>query len=66
MRVKKITVTVAISAYNEEANIGPFLKSVFSQREEGFVIKKIPLITNNAPNNITIQIGAIFSSLFDF
>lgn len=40
--MKKIpTVTVAISAYNEQKNIVNFLKSVLMQEEKGFVLKQI-------------------------
>ena len=39
--IKKPTVTVAISAYNEEKNICKFLKSVLMQKEQGFVLKQI-------------------------
>ncbi len=46
---KKIpTVTIALSAYNEEANIGRFLQSVLSQEEIGFTIKKILIISDGS------------------
>jgi cellulose synthase/poly-beta-1,6-N-acetylglucosamine synthase-like glycosyltransferase len=38
---KKPTVTVAISAYNEERNIGAFLESVLQQKEDSFKLKYI-------------------------
>jgi cellulose synthase/poly-beta-1,6-N-acetylglucosamine synthase-like glycosyltransferase len=41
MKNKIPTVTIAVAAYNEEKNILNFLKSVLSQKEEGFVIKQI-------------------------
>ncbi len=41
-KINKIpTVTVAVSAYNEEKNILKFLRSVFSQKEDGFILKEI-------------------------
>lgn len=41
MKTTKPTVTVAISAYNEEKNIRAFLESVISQKEKGFVLENI-------------------------
>ncbi|OGD93454.1 hypothetical protein A2697_00565 [Candidatus Curtissbacteria bacterium RIFCSPHIGHO2_01_FULL_41_44] len=41
MKQKYPTVTVAISAYNEEKNILRFLKSIILQKEIGFKIKEI-------------------------
>ncbi len=42
MKIKKTyTVTVAISAFNEEKNIVKFLKSVLMQKEKGFMLKQI-------------------------
>ncbi len=39
--MKKTTVTIGIPAYNEENNIKILLESILSQKEEGFIIKKI-------------------------
>lgn len=39
--MKKPTVTIAVSAYNEEQNIINFLKSVLRQNEDGFILKEI-------------------------
>ncbi len=41
MKNNKPTVTIAISAFNEEDNIVNFLKSVLIQKEEGFKLKQI-------------------------
>ncbi|MDO8658212.1 MAG: glycosyltransferase [Candidatus Levybacteria bacterium] len=40
-RNNKVSVTLAISAYNEEKNIYKFLMSVLAQKEQGFVLKQI-------------------------
>lgn len=45
------TVTVAISAYNEETNIGSFLRSVLAQKEEGFTIKRIVVHVDGSQDN---------------
>ncbi len=39
--MKKVTVTVAISAYKEAGNIKKFLVSVLMQKEKGFILKEI-------------------------
>lgn len=41
MSKKLTTVTVAISAFNEEDNIQNFLKSVLLQKESGYILKQI-------------------------
>lgn len=55
MKIKKtFTVTVAISAYNEEKNIKKFIHSVLKQKEEGFTLQKI-LIYSDGSNDKTVQ-----------
>lgn len=44
----KPTVTVAVSAFNEEKNIEAFLESVISQKEEGFKLEKILVISDGS------------------
>lgn len=46
--IKKPTVTVAISAYNEEKNICKFLKSVLTQKQDGFVLKKLIVVSDGS------------------
>lgn len=41
MKTKQPKVTVAISAYNEEKNILPFLQSVLMQKEDGYTLEAI-------------------------
>ena len=52
----KLTVTVGVSAYNEAQNIEAFLKSVLAQKEGGFYIEKIVLISDGSTDN-TVEIA---------
>ncbi|KKR50860.1 MAG: hypothetical protein UT84_C0005G0006 [Candidatus Curtissbacteria bacterium GW2011_GWA1_40_16] len=47
----KPTITVAVSAYNEQANIKAFLESVLSQHEIGFKLKKIIVISDGSTDD---------------
>lgn len=60
--MKKITVSIAISAYNEEDNILNFLKSVVSQKEEGFVINQILVIDDCSEDRTLKQISKVKDS----
>ena len=51
---QKPTVTIGIPAYNEEANIKKLLLSILSQKEEGFVIKEIIVISDGSSDR-TVQ-----------
>lgn len=53
------TVTIAISAYNEEHNIGKFLKSILEQKEDGFEILHI-WIFNDGSTDKTVNIVKTF------
>ena len=46
------TVTVALSAFNEEINIGNFINSVLKQKEENFVLEKILIISDGSTDKI--------------
>lgn len=59
--VKIPTVTLAISAYNEEVNIRNFLDSVLMQKEQGFLLEKI-LIHSDGSNDNTVNIARSFIS----
>lgn len=48
MKNKKVTVTVGIPAYNEEANIGKLLKSILSQKQDNFVLEKIIVVSDQS------------------
>jgi len=45
------TVTIAISAYNEERNIGAFLKSVIGQKEKEYKLKQIWIFNDGSTDN---------------
>lgn len=52
MKNKKLpTVTIAVSAYNEEGNIKEFLRSVTTQKEEGFKINAIWVHSDGSTDN---------------
>ncbi len=53
--MKKFTVTVAVSAFNEGDNILPFVKSVLMQKGSNFILKKFLIISDGSTDN-TIQI----------
>ncbi len=48
---KVIAVSVGIPAYNEQANIKNLLSSILSQKEEGFVLKEIIVISDQSTDN---------------
>jgi glycosyltransferase involved in cell wall biosynthesis len=47
-RKSLLTVTIGIPAYNEEANISYLLDDILRQKEEGFVIEKILIISDGS------------------
>ena len=53
------TVTVAVSAFNEEANISNFIASVLKQKEENFVLEKILIISDGSTDK-TVEIVRSF------
>ena len=55
------TVTVALSAFNEETNIGNFIASVLKQKEENFVLEKILIISDGSTDK-TAEIVKSFDS----
>jgi len=61
MRNKKTTVTIGLSAYNEEANIGNLLQSILSQKEDGFTLKKILVVSDGSTDN-TVNILRSFKN----
>lgn len=61
MKDKLFTVTIAICALNEEANMRPLLDSILSQKEEGFVLEKILIISDGSTDK-TVEIIKSFRS----
>ncbi|MBM2818065.1 MAG: biofilm synthesis PgaC-like N-glycosyltransferase, partial [Parcubacteria group bacterium] len=52
MNLKKtITVTVGISAYNEEANIGNLLNSVLNQKLDNYKLEKIIVVSDGSTDS---------------
>lgn len=51
MKDKKLTVTIGIPAYNEEANIGNLLSSLLAQKETFYKIKSIFVISDASTDN---------------
>ena len=50
---KKISVTVGISAYNEEANIKNLLDSILSQKQDNFILEEIIVISDGSTDRTT-------------
>ena len=65
MKTHKPTVTVAISAYNEEGNINYFLKSVIKQKIKNFTLKKILVISDGSTDKTVMKMEPTFSSIDD-
>jgi glycosyltransferase involved in cell wall biosynthesis len=55
--MKKYTVTVAVSALNEESNILNFMKSVLKQKEDGFFSFKKFLIISDGSTDRTVSLA---------
>lgn len=45
---KKLTVSIGIPAYNEEANIGHLLSALLRQKEENFTLKEIIVVSDGS------------------
>ncbi|MEK7576595.1 MAG: polysaccharide pyruvyl transferase family protein, partial [Patescibacteria group bacterium] len=54
-------VTVALSALNEERNIGAFLSSVLAQKEEGFILERILVISDGSSDTTANVVRSIAS-----
>jgi len=57
--LNKPTVTVAISAYNEEKNIKNFLESVLAQKEMGFAIEAIWIFSDGSTDKTVSTIKSL-------
>lgn len=58
---EKISVTVGIPAYNEEANIGQLLKSILAQKQDNFLLKEIIVVSDGSNDNTNRVIKSIDS-----
>lgn len=61
--INKLHVTIGIPAYNEEANIGRLLKSLYRQTQDSFVLDKI-LVVCDGPTDETVRIVQKFSKRY--
>jgi glycosyltransferase involved in cell wall biosynthesis len=52
---KKISVTVGIPAYNEEANIGHLLEDVLKQRGKNFILREV-IVSSDGSDDDTVKI----------
>lgn len=60
-KIEKLSVTVAVSAYNEEVNIKSFISSVLEQEETFFNVDKFLIISDGSTDN-TVKIAESFKS----
>ncbi len=61
MRKNLPTVTVGFAAYNEEKNIANLLKSILSQKQKGFILKRILIISDGSTDD-TVKIVNLLKS----
>lgn len=61
MKSKKATVTIAVTAFNESRNIKKFLTSVLAQKTEGYILKKI-LVVSDGSTDKTAKIARSLKS----
>jgi len=60
---KIVTVTVAVSAYNEAKNIRAFLNSVIQQKQVGYVLEKILVISDGSRDKTVLEAKKVKSPL---
>ena len=60
---KKISVVVAVCAFNEEQNIEAFLKSVVNQKQSGFFLEEILVISDGSTDLTAKKARSIKSKL---
>lgn len=62
MKNKKLTITIGIPAYNEEANIKNLLESLLAQKEENFILKRIVVISDGSTDRTNQEVAKIKNS----
>jgi cellulose synthase/poly-beta-1,6-N-acetylglucosamine synthase-like glycosyltransferase len=62
---KKLTVTVGIPAYNEEANIANLLKSILAQKQDNYKLEKIIVISDGSTDSTVNKAKSIKSIRLD-
>ena len=58
----KITITVGIPAHNEESNIANLVSRLINQREKGFVLKKILVVSDGSTDSTVEKAKSIVNS----
>lgn len=53
--IRKLTVTIGIPAYNEEANIGLLLRDLFGQKQTTFTLQRI-IVSSDGSSDATLQV----------
>lgn len=66
MKNKKLTLTIGIPAYNEEANIGRLLASLLAQRTDGIILTKIIVISDGSTDQTLQEVKKIKSNKIMF
>src|SRR5882672_1484782 len=61
--MKKITVTVAIPAFNEEENMSTIISSLFSQRTEKFLLKNVVIYTDGSTDK-TVKLAKKLQNVY--
>lgn len=56
---KEITVTVGIPAYNEGKNIDGLIRSILDQRETGFLLEKVMVISDGSTDSTVEYVAAL-------
>lgn len=59
MRKRKLTVTIGIPAYNEEANIKNLLLSLVAQKNMNFALKEIIVVSDKSTDNTVSEIKSV-------
>lgn len=59
MRRKKVSISIGIPAYNEEANIKKLLLSILSQNSKNFTLKEIIVISDYSTDNTEREVKSV-------
>lgn len=65
MKNKKLTVTIGIPAYNEEANIKNLLEALLEQRHDSFKLKKIIVVSDGSNDETVFMAKSLNSEIVD-
>lgn len=59
MKKRVPTVTVALSAFNEEQNIVSCLRSILTQKERGFILEKVLVISDGSTDTTVSEVKSL-------